>query len=182
VKDEYRQLMAKLYALTMVDDSPVVLGLHPLAKTLFKKWHDEHCAKLDTPHLSPILKGFYAKLKGYAARFAMIHALCVNPQATEIPAESIAAACELVDYFAGQCRLVAPLLVRTHLSPQEKCERDILRVLKGGQACTKRIVQRAGNSKAEVFNQAWDALVRAGTIHPDPNQAGRFRLAEATAT
>ncbi|TKB64001.1 MAG: DUF3987 domain-containing protein [Nitrospira sp.] len=179
VKEAYTQLMAGLYALTMTDAGPVVLGLHPVAKTLFVKWHDEHCAKLEAPHLSPILKGFHAKLKGYAARFALIHALCENPRATEIPPESIAAACDLVDYFAGQCRLVAPLLVRTHLSPQEKCERDIRRALSGGQVLCKRTVQRAGNSKANVFKCAWDALVKDGTIYQAPDRAGYFRLAEA---
>ena len=179
VKEAYTQLMARLYALTMADAGPVVLELHPLAKTLFMKWHDEHCAKLEAPHLSPILKGFHAKLKGYAARFALIHALCENPEATEIPPKSIAAACDLVDYFAGQCHLVAPFLVRTHLSPQEKCEREIRRALSGGQVLRKRIVQRAGNSKAEVFKRVWDTLVKAGTISQAPNRAGCFRLAEA---
>ena len=178
VKEAYTQLMAGLYALTMADAGPVVLGLHPVAKTLFMKWHDEHCAKLEAPYLSPILKGFYAKLKGYAARFALIHALCENPQATEIPPESIAAACDLVDYFAGQCRLVAPLLVRTHLNPREKCERDIRRALSGGQVLRKRTVQRAGNSNAEIFNPAWDSLVKAGTISPSTDRAGYFRLTE----
>jgi hypothetical protein len=176
VKESYKKLMAKLYALTMANGAPVVLGLHPLAKALFIKWHDEHCAKLEAPHLSPILKGFHAKLKGYAARFALIHALCENPEATEIPPESIAAACDLVDYFAGQCRLLAPLLVRTHLSPQEKCERDIRRALSGGQVLRKRTVQRAGNSKAEVFNHEWDTLAKAGTISQAPDRAGFFRL------
>ena len=180
VKEAYKKLMAELYALTMADGAPEVLGMHQVAKTLFMKWHDEHCAKLEAPHLSPLLKGFYAKLKGYAARFALIHALCENPKATEIPPQSIAAACDLVDYFAGQCRRVAPLLVRTHLSPQEKCERDICRALSRGGASSKRTVQRRGNSKAEVFNRAWDALVEAKTISQAPDRADYFRLAEET--
>ena len=181
-KEAYSQLMARLHALTMPETGPVVLGLDPLAKALFMKWHDEHCAKLEAPHLSPILKGFHAKLKGYCARFALIHALCVNPEATEIPPVSVAAACELVDYFAGQCRLVAPLLVRTHLSPWEKCERDIRRALSGGRVLPKRSVQRAGNSKAKIFNPVWDDLIKAGTIAQATDREGYFRLAEEKST
>ena len=51
---------------------------------MYTEFHDMHCQETEDPALSPMLRGFYAKLKGYCARLALIHAICTNPNAVEI--------------------------------------------------------------------------------------------------
>ena len=120
---------------------PGSLPLTDEAKTLFIEWHDEHCQEAETCH-APFLAGAYSKLKGYCARFALIHALCLDPMAQEVRAESIAAASDLTEYFIGHFAKIAPLLTRPHLSEEAKCERDIQRHLAGGTLETRREIQQ----------------------------------------
>ncbi len=81
VKDAYAELVARLYSLPAhPDGSSIVLPLSPTAKALFIEWHDQHCREQENHALPAIVRGAYAKLKGYAPRFALIHAVASNPR------------------------------------------------------------------------------------------------------
>jgi len=164
VATAYDALFRRLYDLPAPDGQPLILGLTPEAQRLFRDWHDDHCRETESETLPLGLRGFYAKLKGYGARLALIHALCTDPAASVVGVESVAAAADLVEYFKAHAAKVAPLLIRKKLTPQERCEQEIRRILAGDRVLTKREVQRYGNSPAPLFNTVWDALVRADQL------------------
>ena len=174
VKQAYADLLGQLYALQPhPDGSPIVLGLSAPAKTLFVEWHDTHCAEQENPALPSLVQGAYAKLKGYAPRFALIHALASNPHAQHIEAESIGAAEDLVEYFKIQVQRVAPLLARHARTPEACCEHSIRRALARGKRLTKRDIQRAGNTPADLFNHIWAALLTKGALIPGTDETQR---------
>jgi hypothetical protein len=156
----YDQLIKDLLGLAWQGQAPVPLELTPEAKALFVQWHDEYCAEMGSPDLPALRRGFYAKLKGYCARLALIHALATDPRAKKIDKESIAAAAAQVDYFKAQAAKVAQRLCRfvgvgnvAKGSPVETCKQDIRRkLLVGGKLFTKRELQKNSQFKADVFN------------------------------
>jgi hypothetical protein len=106
------------------------------------------------------LKGFYAKLKGYCARLALIHALATKPAAKEVGVESIAAAAAQVDYFKTQAAKVAHHLCRSVGvgDPIEKCALEIVRKGIGGKFRTRRELQRNSQFGSPVFGLAWELI------------------------
>jgi hypothetical protein len=122
----YNRRIEELFAIPW-EESRVYLDLTPDARSLFVKWHDAHCAEAESPSLSPFLQGGYAKLKGYGARLALIHAVTTDPTATAVGAESVAAAADLIDYFKAQAAKVAPLLSHSKWNPIERCRQEIRR-------------------------------------------------------
>jgi hypothetical protein len=174
VKRAYGDLFGRLYALRpAADGSPVVLNLSPAAKQLFIEWHDKHCADQENVNLPTLVRGAYAKLKGYAPRFALIHALASNPDSQQVEAESIGAAAELVEYFKVQVQRVAPLLGCYARTPEGRCKASLRRAYENGRRLSKREAQRSGNAHASVFNAVWAEWVRTGVLLPEMNEEGR---------
>jgi len=175
----YRALIQNLYLLPPGADgkTTVYLGLDEQARALFKNWHDDHCAEAEDLMLNDRLRGFMAKLKGYCARFALIHAVSSQPNATIIGRDSIEAAIELVRYFKAQAQKVIPFCSRRPLSPKQRAEREILKNLSRLQPCTKRDLQRAGHTDGQTFNQALEALIKLKRIIVI-EKGGLLRLAE----
>ncbi len=171
VEQKYQDLIRNLFKLR--DGEVNTLSLTPQAQTFFRQWHDEHCIEMEAPTLSPELRGFYAKYKGICARLALIHALAENPNAIEIPLKSVAAACDLTDYFKTQVGKVLPLLPRQRLSQEERCEREILRNLADGKILTDRELQRNGNSPAVVFREVLKSLKALGRIEQASKPGGK---------
>ena len=162
---------------------PLVLPLTEDAKALFVQWHDEHCQKAEACQV-PFLPGAYSKLKGYCPRFALIHALCLDPKAQAVGAESVAAASDLTEYFIAHFAKIAPLLTRRRPSEEAKCEADIIRRLGGGKIETKRDLQRSlPQYQAKVFNPVFNALREADRLEEVEKPGSRrgrkgFRLTE----
>lgn len=171
VEKNYHDLIRSLFKLR--EGEVKTLALTPDAQVLFEKWHDDHCTEMEAPTLSPELRGFYAKYKGICARLALIHALAENPKATEVPLTSVAAACDLTNYFKEQARKVVPLLPRQRLTPAERCEREILRNLAGGAILTDRELQRNGNAPAVVFREVLKSLKAIGRIENASKPGGK---------
>jgi hypothetical protein len=158
---EYAALVSQLYSLQPhPDGSPLLLDLTPEAKELFVEWHDKHCEEQEDMALPAIVRGAYAKLKGYTPRFALIHALASNPSARQVDVDSIGAAAELADYFKLQVRRVAPLLGSAAKTPIGRCRHSLLRIFAGGRKVTKRDAQRSVTATTDVFHGVWDELVR----------------------
>lgn len=170
-QQNYHDRIRALFDLRTGD--PKTLSLKADAQAFFRQWHDEHCSEMETPALSPELRGFYAKYKGICARLALIHTLAENPDATEVPLKSVAAACDLTDYFKTQVGKVLPLLPRQRLSPEERCEREILRNLTGGKILTDRELQRNGNAPATVFRKVLASLKAVQRIRSVSKPGGK---------
>jgi len=182
----YAKLVAQLYALSPnLDGSLVILDLSSHAKDLFIEWHDTHCAEAENPALPPLVRGAYAKLKGYAPRLALIHALAANPHAKQVEERSIGAAVDLVEYFKIQVQRVAPLLGCHARTPEARCEQSIRRAFAHGRSLSRRDAQRAGNAQASVFNPIWAALLKKQVLVLDTDVSGgpkHYRLSVPSQT
>jgi len=172
-KKAYADLVGRLYALRpAADGTPLVLTVSPAAKQLFIEWHDKHCTEQENPHLPPLVRGAYTKLKGYAPRLALIHALA---EAHQVEAESIGAAAELVEYFKIHVRRVAPLLWSDARTDEGLCKASLMRQFANGRRLKKREAQRSGTFKAYIFNSVWDAWLRSHTLLPKLMNKARSR-------
>lgn len=154
VTEKYDQLVTDLHQLSYDNNTPVRLNLTEDGKKLFVEWHDSHCAEGEDANLSGYLQGAYAKLKGYCARLALIHALCTDPTATSVNDESVAAAAGLIEYFKGEAKKVDAALGRGKNHPVELCKAAIRRQLSVCRCLKKRDLQRKMNANADIFNQA----------------------------
>lgn len=163
-QDAYHDLFESLFSLSMVTDTlsgekrPLTLNLTPEARALFVQWHDTHCREAEES-ATPSLQGAFSKLKGYCARLALIHAVCLNPATRLVGVESVSAASDLIDYFVAHFAKIAPLLIRRNVSEEARCETDIKRILAGGKIETKRDLQRRlPRYPAKIFNHVFSAL------------------------
>lgn len=184
VQDGYASLIHQLYQLEFEEDSQtgekqsVILPMTPDGLEKYVSWHDRLCQEMEAPTVFPVLKGFYAKLKGYCARLALIHALCVDPNALSVGVGSVDAAIAMTEYFKGQAEKVCTLLAQPKKTPLERCEREILRNLSYGRILTKRELQQGGNAEATVFKAVFDQLVASGKI-VEAQKAGKKRQVRA---
>lgn len=140
---------------------PLYLALTDEALERWVTWHDGDLAESESPLLSPYLQGAYAKLKGYGARLALIHALCCNPAATSVGADSIIAAVSMAEYFKVQAAKVDSALCRYVGNTNgviERCKEAILRNCMAKRDLTKREIQRNMKYNGDIFNSAWDFL------------------------
>lgn len=181
-RQEYHKELETLSALgmrtTMGDDGtereePKVLPLDCEAQRLYVEWHDDHYRKTEDIKFNHSLGGFHHKLKGYCARFALIHQLLTNPDSEVVSKQSIGFGCDLADYFAGQAASVFPELAKVKVTPQSRCENAIQRALANHGAMTKRELQRNCNASAMVFNPVLDSLIALGSVR---ELNGRFEL------
>ena len=164
IQHTYDELLAALYKLSA---GPIYLPLTDDAKQQWVEWHDAHLAEMENPLFSPYLQGAYAKLKGYAARLALIHALCSAPSATSVGVDSIMAAVGMADYFKAQAAKVDCRYVGTGKSSVERCKEGIVRRLLGKHNLTKREIQNNMSYQADVFNPAWDFLTHPQLVSTD---------------
>jgi hypothetical protein len=74
VNDDYEALIHQLRRNEWAGSpNPLPLPLTPGARKFWQQWHDGHMEEAEG--VSPQMRGFYSKLKGYCARLALIHAL-----------------------------------------------------------------------------------------------------------
>jgi hypothetical protein len=161
IQDAYSQLVIHLYGIPYDPGNPRVLKLSPEARTIWVQWHDSHCAEMERPGLHPFLRGAYAKLKGYCARLALIHALATDPTVIEISPQSMEAGIQLTEYFRSQAIRVSSLFVQHRGSNIERCEREIVAKVTASPGDKKRDYQRRSAFDGTIFNAALDGLLNA---------------------
>lgn len=88
---------------------PFALSMTPDALAAWSEWYGRH-AKRQHEAGEDAEAAALAKLEAYAARFALIFALCRNPRGSEVSVEDIRRGCVLADWFANEaarlyCRL-----------------------------------------------------------------------------
>ncbi len=165
-KSAYHTLVKDLLEI-QCQATPVQVRLSQDAQSLFQVWHDRHCEEMKFITSPPGLRGFYAKLKGYCARLALIHAFMSNPSAGEVGKESVVAAIQQVGYFKAQaakvtrhlyaCRYVG-VGVDKPKAEVERCKDGIRRKLRKQGPLSKRALQRSSQFNADVFNAAWESI------------------------
>jgi hypothetical protein len=176
VRDRYASLIKDLFALPYGGE-PVCLSLTAAAQARFIQWHDEHCDGMEQSGLPPFLRAVFAKLKGYCARLALIHALAINPQTERVDLESVEAAIRITGYFKAQARKVMPLLGENKSSEVERCKAEIKRKLSVSRYMKKRDIQKSSAFDAEVFNKAFAEMTAP---HLVVDAEGGVRLWEPT--
>jgi hypothetical protein len=154
----YEQVVDSLLGIPM-NDNPSPLTFTPEAQQLFIEWHDDLLTEVDQIASSDYLRGAYSKLKGYCARFAMIYALVINPEADQVEEASLRAAIELVDYFKKQAQKIDQALRGSGSSEVEDCKRWIERKV-ASNSWERRNLQRWSNRSADIFNQALEDLMK----------------------
>lgn len=157
LNEAYADRIKSLY-LTPLIDHPLDLNISPEGMASFTKWHDLHCAQMETPELPSFLRAAYAKFKGYCARLALVHAVTKDPSTTVIGMESIISAIRLIHYFKAQAAKVMPLLAYSQQGDMERCKAAIIRKVSVCQSISKRDLQRSSSFDANIFNPALESL------------------------
>ncbi|HLY29668.1 MAG TPA: DUF3987 domain-containing protein, partial [Ktedonobacterales bacterium] len=100
---------------------PSVLTFSHDAKQLWREWITGHYDEQEMPMFPDNLRGPWAKIEGYTARFALVIQLarwaCGEASNDAIDATSMAAAAELADYYKSHARRVYAYL---HITPDDK--------------------------------------------------------------
>jgi len=164
----YREMIQQLYHLpyhSLMD--PQVMEFTAEAQQDFSAWHDLHMEESERQILSPFLQGVYAKLKGYCARLALIHALATNPTSEQVSLKSLEAGINLVEYFKAQAHKVDALFDHQQAGPLERTKAAIRRQLSVCRYVGRRELQRKMNCSGAIFQQALDQMSQAEILIQD---------------
>ena len=166
-QNDYAQLFEQLWALEpSIDEDgrtePVAVSFTLEGRALWVEWVNAHYLEQTQTGFWPNLKGPWAKLEGYCARFALTLHLCryvSGEVATEkVDGVSVASAADLVEYFKSDARRVYPHL---HSTSQDKQVTSAVAWIqkKGGRVTLRDLVtnkvaniQNAKDGKA-LFNE-----------------------------
>lgn len=120
---EWEQAIRRLHSrvLPILEDgraAPVITGLSPIAVDVWVEWHDSHCEEADGLDFPPCLRGAWAKMRAYTARFALILeylAWAYDPTSQQddvrvVSPDSMVKAIRLAEYFKSHTRVVRTLL------------------------------------------------------------------------
>jgi len=155
------------------EQHPVALPLSPAGREVWVEWYGrwaEQQAAADG-HLAAAM----AKLEGYAARLALVHHLVEGTTAPSYPdavqAESVAAGCELAEWFAAETRRLYATLT------ESAAERDARRLVewiagRGGSATARDVLRSGRYASAGEAEAALQQLVRMGLATWEARPAG----------
>ncbi len=148
------------------EPQPVLVTLTPAGKQAWIKFYNKHNAEADG--LCGDLAAAWAKLEGYAARFALIHHL-VRQVTTDseshgieaIEAVSVDAGVKLSRWFAHEAGRVYAMLAEGHDTRQQRQLVDLIQ-RKGGSVTVREWQRTRSHPSAEVAEAELAKLVEAG--------------------
>jgi hypothetical protein len=180
-------VLERLWSLDMVpvtDPTGTVTGCRPLivkldaaARQEWQRFTEGHAREINSGSLPPHLVGPWAKLKGYAARLALIiHYLrwaCDEAPDGDVDGESMARAARLIDYFKAHARKVYAVM---DADPTTAAARRVLRWIVGQHQAhfQKRDAYQALKGTFQTIDELEPALTlleKHGYIRPEPGQA-----------
>jgi Protein of unknown function (DUF3987) len=186
VQADYAKVVQALRQLTAPEDTPAhVVHMTSEARAAFVEWVASHYQELAAGDLLPALRGPWAKLEGYCARFALILHLAARVCGeegvdVEIDARSILGAAALVDYFKSHAAVVYG---RLHASPNaRRVEMARAWIARHGGEVTLRDLYRykvAGCETPRLAAELLDLLVEHGVgslAEESPAGGGRRRI------
>ena len=151
------------------------------ARALWREWYDANSAETRDDKLPSSLKGTWAKLPSQLARLTLILHIGWAVDAGQsvssvVPESTLAAACDLVEYFKEHTRAVMGEL-RT---PRSQLEERVIRGLQEHGPSTTRTVQMeilAGATKYDRVKSTLERLLEDGDVTvadtPKTGKAGR---------
>jgi hypothetical protein len=180
----YRKLIDQLMALPAdAKRGPVVLRLSPQARARWIDFINAWSKTQDAVEDDDDLSAAYAKLQGYAGRFALVHHVVSlvdrgeDDAASAIELESIEAGITPTHWFAREAARVYAVLAE---SPGQRDMRRLVELIRtAGGRMNARGLMRARRTKyptSEVATAALDELVQAGLAvwseGPMPKEGG----------
>jgi hypothetical protein len=151
--DACHAVFAQLFALEPVQDDtdgtacPQEVTFTKDGKAVWVEWFNAHTRQVNAPTFSLALRGPWAKLVSYAARFALIlqgvRKAAGEASTEDVDAVSVAGAADLIEYFKSHARRVYRNLLAT---PEDKQVTEALVWMRrrGGTTFTSREVQNSG--------------------------------------
>lgn len=129
---------------------PKVLRFSESGRSAFREWITAHYEEMNAPNFSPALRGPWAKLEGYTARFALIlHCLSQvsgEPVTAHVDDASVYGAAALADYFKAHARRTYLHLNASTLEKQAASMLEYLKRQPGGRISLRDLV-RSGAGK-----------------------------------
>ena len=165
VQEAYNSVLTRLWQLQPETTEagqvqPKVLQFSKNGRAAFREWISSHYDELNDPTFSPMLRGPWAKLEGYVARFALIlHLLRQAAETTgpEVDEISVYGAAALADYFKAHARRAYGLLNATALEKQAAAVLEYLERQPGRRISLRDLV-RSGAGKIRDAKGAKAAL------------------------
>lgn len=165
--DALGNIFTRLWMLKPEDDAdgtthPVCIHLSRAAKRIWVRWNAEHADEQNKPSFPAVLSGPWQKMVSYAARLALIvHSLrwaAQEPVGHDVDEQSMAAACDLVEYFKSHARRVYTLL---HMSADDKRALAAIEWIRRqpGQKATSRAIQRCHVGGVKTAEEAKTLLM-----------------------
>lgn len=142
------------------DPTPVVLPLTSEAKRAWIDFHDEHGR--EQAELSGDLAAAWSKLKGYAARFALILQIARDPASHCVDIEAMTAGIRLSRWFGQETRRVCTVLGE---SETERDQRKLVELIgrRGGSISARELSHsdRRYRGRADAAEEDLNGLVQA---------------------
>ncbi|MGC1273446.1 MAG: YfjI family protein [Planctomycetaceae bacterium] len=157
IERDLEAVFSRLFALEPAADpdgnpAPFPVDLSPAAKSIWIEYYDRHRAEL--AELNDDLAAAWSKLEAYAARLALIFALCDGRD--EIDADSITNAIRLTDWFGNEARRVYGLFGETD---DDRDRREVIDLIeRRGGRITERELSRSGPRRFREPGAAETAL------------------------
>lgn len=152
--DATARVFDALFDLSARDEDQVELPLTSEACGEWVRFYNDHGARI--AGAEPRLGAALSKIEGAAARFALVHALVVDPSTTAVPAESVRAGCELARWFSEEAARIYGGLLNGSLEDPETVAL-IERIRRSGGGMTPSELARASR-RHKPSSRARDAL------------------------
>lgn len=176
------QLYAELYALRPEREDfeagifqPVVLRMADEAKNQWRDWYSEHAAEVAASSFPNLLKGPWAKLRGYSVSLALILALAEEPGAAVVGLRPVLGAITLIEeYLKPHLRRLYPHMLKKAPNEFDRCRRAVVDALQQHSRTYKELRQAIGGRyRGDLVRTVLDDLKDAGEAETRPKAGAR---------
>ena len=159
---------------------PKVLTFAPEAKAAWVEWYNQHCAETSQDGFSSILKGPWAKLRGYSVSLSLILALAEDPKALEVNSPATLGAITLIEeYFKPHLRRLYPRMLQQKRTPLDLCRAATLKAIRCRSLTYKELRQTIGGRfTGDLVRQVIEDLEDSGELFSRPRIGGRQGVTE----
>ena len=132
-------------------------------------WLNEHCAEAEAADFPEVLRGPWAKLRGYSATLALILAVVDDPDAAVVNKVPVLGTLTLIkEYFKPHLRRLYPRMLQKPQSAFDRCRRARHRALLGPGLRHRELRQKIGGRfKARLVRDVLEDITDAGQVRVD---------------
>ena len=159
---------------------PQVLRMTDEAKEQWIKWYEGHAAEVAAPSFPDLLKGPWAKLRGYSASLALILGLAESPNTSAVGLAPVLGAITLVEeYLKLHLRRLYPRMLRKAPNEFDRCRKVVIDALQQHSRTYKQLRQTIGGRfRGELVRAVLDDLRDAGEADTRPKVGARAGVEE----